>query len=46
MTVEEVLEPTIGCKHPIVASGATPMGALVAHPDRKLVTRKKYFYAD
>jgi hypothetical protein len=25
--VEEVIEPIIGCKHPIIASGDTPIGS-------------------
>jgi hypothetical protein len=28
-------EPIIGCKHPIIASGATPIGSAECTPDKK-----------
>jgi hypothetical protein len=31
---KEIFESIIGCKHPLIASGATTMGALVAHPTK------------
>jgi hypothetical protein len=35
------LEPIIDCKHPIIASGATPIGTAGRAPDRKII--RKYF---
>jgi hypothetical protein len=32
-----LLEPMIGCHHPIIASGATPIGSADHAPDIKLV---------
>jgi hypothetical protein len=29
-------EPIIGCKHPIIASGATPIGSTEHAPDEKV----------
>jgi hypothetical protein len=33
----------IGCKHPIMASGATPIRSTGHAPDREFVTRKNIF---
>jgi hypothetical protein len=43
MQAEETLESTIGCKYPIVASGATPIGSADRAPDRKTNRREVYF---
>jgi hypothetical protein len=37
-------EPIIGCKHPIIASGATPIESTDRAPDRKLVKRKIFLH--
>jgi hypothetical protein len=39
----DLYEPIIGCRHPIIASGATPIGSAGRAPDRKLVKRKNIF---
>jgi hypothetical protein len=33
-------EPIIGCKHPIIASGATLIGSTGPAPDRKIIRMK------
>jgi hypothetical protein len=38
--VEEVIEPIIGCKHPIIASGATPIGSAERAPDEQLIRKE------
>jgi hypothetical protein len=37
-------DPIIGCKHPIIAPGATPIGSAGRAPDRK-GHKVKIFYA-
>jgi hypothetical protein len=39
----DLSEPKIGCRHPIIASGATPIGSAGRAPDRKLIKRKNIF---
>jgi hypothetical protein len=38
--VEEVIEPIISCKDPIIASGATPIGSAEHTPDEQLFPKE------
>jgi hypothetical protein len=38
--VEEVIEPIISCKDPIIASGATPIGSAEHTPDEQLFQKE------
>jgi hypothetical protein len=37
--VEEVIEPIISCKHPIIASRATRIGSAERAPDEQLICK-------
>jgi hypothetical protein len=39
---EEVIEPIIGCKHPIIASGATPIGSAERTPNEQINSQRKW----